>query len=155
MAWGYSSIPICKALAETTKGISHILDPFQIYTYQGIALNLLKDFDLTKFFVFYEQASDIGMAKLYENKTKIQFGFIDGDHRIDAVFIDFYYINKMLEPGGLVVFDDYQFSSVEAVSKYVLVNFHYKVIEQPHKRFIVLEKVKDDDRPWSFYGSFA
>lgn len=154
MAWGYSSVPVCKALQDSSKGVSLIVDPYQKISYQGVGLQLLGDFKLKKHFSFYEERSDIQLPKFFEKKTKIQFGFIDGDHRIDAVFNDFYFLNKMLEPGGVIVFDDFQFSSVEAVVGYSLINFHYKKIPQNNERFAVLEKTKDDDRGWDFYGRF-
>ena len=155
MAWGFSSVAICSALRDNGAGLNVIVDPYQVNTYQGVGLATLKGFDLSPFARHEEQRSDLFLPKFWEGrKNPIQFAFIDGDHRIDAVFMDFYYVNTLLDAGGVVVFDDYQFSSVTAVVAYALKNFHYEVLPCDQPRFAALRKVKNDDRGWEAYGQF-
>jgi len=40
---------------------------------------------------------------------RIDFAFIDGAHTFDHVLVDFFYIDRMLNVGGIVAFDDVGF----------------------------------------------
>jgi predicted O-methyltransferase YrrM len=68
---------------------------------------------------------DIGPARFVDDRSeralpllalveeaKIDAGFIDGDHGWPAVFVDFCYMNLMLNRGGLLFVDDIQIYSV-------------------------------------------
>lgn len=154
MAWGFSSVPICAALRDSTRGQSIIVDPFQWTTYEAVGCLLLREHKLSRFAKLVAERSDTFLPKLFARGHELDFAFIDGDHRIDATFVDFYYINKMLRVGGVVIFDDVQFGSVRSVVEYALKNFHYQVVEQPIRRFAVLERTREDDRDWSAYGGF-
>ena len=37
--------------------------------------------------------------------TNALLAFIDGDHRFDPGFVDFFFVHRLLKPGGLVVVD--------------------------------------------------
>jgi predicted O-methyltransferase YrrM len=155
MAWGFSSVSICTALRDNGHGVNIVIDPYQVNTYEGVALATLQGYGLSLFVQHQEQRSDLFLPKYWEGKQHTaQFAFIDGDHRIDAVFVDFYYVNKLLDEGGVVIFDDYQFSSVTAVVGYALKNFHYEQLPCDQSRFAALRKVKQDDRGWEAYGQF-
>jgi predicted O-methyltransferase YrrM len=155
MAWGFSSVAICSALRDNGGGVNVIIDPYQVATYEGVGLATLETFGLSSFARHEPQRSDLFLPKFWEGRQNtIQFAFIDGDHRIDAVFIDFYYVNKLLDEGGVVIFDDYQFASVAAVTSYALENFHYEMLPCDQPRLAVLRKLKHDDRGWADYGQF-
>ena len=154
MAWGFSSVPICAALRDTSGGKSLIFDPFQTETYEGVGLELVRQSGLAGNCVLAEERSDTALPALFKSGHTTQFAFIDGDHRIDAVIVDFYYINKMLKPGGAVVFDDYQFSSVRRVVNFALAQFHYTLVPQPNARLAMLKRIASDDRGWDHYGDF-
>ena len=52
----------------------------------------------------------------------------DGMHTLDYVFIDFFYIDKMLNVGGVAVFDDTHFPSTRKVCRFILRNLQYRAI---------------------------
>ena len=91
-------------------------------------------------------AIEYGLAWLRERAPEPLPAVVShGDFRIGNVVVD---------EGGVVVFDDYQFSSVAAVVAYALKNFHYEVLPCDQPRFAALRKVKHDDRGWEAYGQF-
>lgn len=55
------------------------------------------------------------LPKYYEENPDIKFDFawIDGGHAVATIENDWTYVSKMMNPGGLVVFDDYYFDSSE------------------------------------------
>lgn len=160
MAWGFSSVAICAALRDAGGGVNHVIDPFQVQQYEGVGLAALAGYGLMAHARHYAERSDVFLPRFFAGHVadpatnRIQFGFIDGDHRIDAVFMDFYYVNKLLEEQGIVIFDDVQFPSIASVVSYALKNFHYERLPCAEVRYAVLRKTKDDDRGWGDYGSF-
>lgn len=155
MAWGFSSAAICAALRDNGGGASVIIDPYQMETWEGVAIAALERFGLATFAQVQIERSDLFLPKFWEGrKHRIDFAFVDGDHRIDAVFVDFYFLNKLLDVGGTIVFDDLQFNSVASVVRYALKNFHFEQLPCTETRFAVLRKLREDDRGWSDYGAF-
>ena len=56
----------------------------------------------------------------------MQFAFIDGWHTFDYTFIDFFYIDRILDVGGVVVFDDTNdYLAVRKVVRYALTHRAY------------------------------
>jgi hypothetical protein len=68
------------------------------------------------------------LPKLEEAGQQLDFAFIDGMHTFDYAFVDFFYIDKMLQPGGLVVFDDLSYASIQKICRYVLTNLPYSAV---------------------------
>lgn len=63
---------------------------------------------------------------------RLDVAFIDGNHGLPAVFVDFCYLNAMLRPGGLLFVDDIQ---VYAVAQLVgLLRDH-----EPHFEFVSID----------------
>jgi hypothetical protein len=58
----------------------------------------------------------------------IDFAFIDGARTFDYALVDFFFIDKLLRPGGIVVLDDFSYPSIRSVCRYVLSNLRYKCI---------------------------
>jgi len=49
------------------------------------------------------------LPELVNNNSEPVFDlvYVDGSHQADDTFVDGYYVNKLLRPGGLIIFDDY------------------------------------------------
>ena len=46
-------------------------------------------------------------------------GFIDGYHTFDHTLIDFFYLNRMIRVGGMIVIDDANFPSIRKLIRYL------------------------------------
>jgi hypothetical protein len=75
---------------------------------------------------FHEVPSYQYLARLAEARTKIDFAFVDGGHTFDYVLVDFFLIDKLLKPGGVIVLDDLSYPSIRSVCRYVLSNLRYR-----------------------------
>ena len=152
LAWGGSSTAICAALRDNENGArATIMDPHQDlpggpHTYHGVGLEQLDRTGLRTLVDFHQERSDWVLAHLCHDGHRIQFGFIDGDHRLDPTFVDFYFIDRMLDVGGVVVFDDFQFPAVQSVIAHAMAHLHYDLISCPPSRLAALRKTKLDDR---------
>lgn len=68
------------------------------YNKNNYKVNILQDF-----------STDANLLKkLEENNFKTDILFIDGDHSYDGVIKDFYNFEKFVNPGGYIIFDDYE-----------------------------------------------
>src|SRR5262245_20068191 len=106
------------------------MDPLQHGNlWQGAGLNQVQSAGFADIVEFYERPSQAVLPELAARGQKVQFAFIDGAHTFDHVLIDFFYVDQMLEIGGVTVFDDVNFQSVNAVLRFVLANRGYELVE--------------------------
>jgi predicted O-methyltransferase YrrM len=59
-------------------------------------------------FNIYRDYSQQALPRLVDQKKQYDFIYIDASHKADDTFVDAYYANKLLKPGGLIIFDDFQ-----------------------------------------------
>ena len=76
---------------------------------------------------FYNLPSYRALSALEAKGRKVKLAFIDGWHTFDYVLVDFFLIDKMLEVGGIVVFDDANWPSIRKVCRYIATNQPYSV----------------------------
>ena len=89
---------------------------------------------------FYPQFSGLVLPKLVSEGRQFDFAFIDGDHHFDGVFVDLFYVDQLLKPGGVVVFDDISWDGVYLACRFAQTNYGYETIAElakPAKRFRV------------------
>jgi hypothetical protein len=128
-AYGVSSLFICQALEERREADPHhvIIDPFQSgqFNKAGI-LNLERaGFD---FFELIEEPSERALPKLWQQGRRYDFALIDGRHTMDQVMLDFFYVDKLLDVGGIVVFDDIRWASIGKAMRYISRYPSYRVL---------------------------
>jgi predicted O-methyltransferase YrrM len=134
MAFGVSTMFICEALAELGTPARHIVaDPFQRLQWRGIGLRHLAEARLDHLVDFREERSEYLLPKLAEGGTEIDFALIDGWHTFDQVMVEFYYIDRMLRPGGVIAFDDADRRSVSHAVRYALQIPGYEVFPAARK----------------------
>jgi len=117
-ALGVSSLYICDALSFTRNPSHTIIDPFQTQGWSGIGIRNLKERNL-EFFTLLEKPSEFALPELLESGETFDFGFIDGYHTFDHAMVDFFYLNRMIRVGGMIVFDDANWPSIGKLIRYV------------------------------------
>src|SRR4030043_1920592 len=100
-AYGCSAAYILTA----TKSLHYAMDPFQ-EQYNNLGLKNIKRLILDKYLKFEKDFSHNVLPELLKKNVKIDFAFIDGDHKFDSIFVDFYYIDLLLNNNGYVLFHD-------------------------------------------------
>lgn len=174
-AYGVSTLFVCEALAKINKPAKHIvIDPFQFSEWRGIGLRNLKSAGYDNYLELREQRSEVALPHLLEEKTTLDMAIIDGWHTFDHALVDFFYVNKMLRTGGVVVLDDSSMPSVGKLVDHVLTYGCYRVFDVPRgpglwlrrvahlaglKRTkwpsaVALEKVSADSRTWDWHKAF-
>jgi predicted O-methyltransferase YrrM len=174
-AYGVSTLFICEALAKLGKPAKHIVvDPFQFSEWKGIGLRNVKCAGYGKLLELREEPSEIALPQLLRENTVLDVAVIDGWHTFDHALVDFFYVNKMLRVGGVVVLDDASMPSVGKLVDHILTYGCYRVFGIPRghgllaRRLahlarlksskwpsaIALEKIALDDRRWDWHRPF-
>ncbi len=135
LAWGLSTLHIFQALAENGAAAPHhvIMDPFQHSLFHNAALRVLRELGLERAVEFYSQPSGLVLPRLVSEGRQFDFAFIDGDHRFDAVLVDLFYVDQLLKPGGVTVFDDMSWDGVYLACRFAQTNYGYETIAELSK----------------------
>ncbi len=133
----------------------YAIDPFQ-KAYRKIGLENIKRLGLLKYLEFKNDFSYNALPQLLKEGVKIDFAFIDGSHKFDDAFIDFYYIDLLLNEKGYVLFHDNWLGSVHAVISWIKNNkANYKRIRTPCWNLVMFQKIGQDKRKWHRFKPFS
>jgi predicted O-methyltransferase YrrM len=121
MAYGVSTLYVCEALSRLPQPTRHIaVDPVQSTGWQGLGRYNIRQAGYEAMVQVIEEGSEIALPRLLAGGTRIQFAIIDGWHTFDHALIDFFYINRMLSVGGVVLLDDVSYESIHKLVRYIL-----------------------------------
>ena len=67
------------------------------------------------------------LPELERSGVRAQFAFIDGAHLFDYAITDFLCIDRILDVGGLVAFDDSDWPAIRQAIRFILANRDYEV----------------------------
>jgi predicted O-methyltransferase YrrM len=158
MAYGISTLFICDALAANKKDAMHIvIDPFQRSNWRGIGIRNIVRAGYEHLVDLHEANSEIELPRLLATGTEIQAAFIDGWHTFDHTLIDFFYINKMLAIGGIVILDNTNLPAVRRIADHILTYPAYRLFGVagdeaiPNVRTRLRRKPRQDRRRSGFY----
>ena len=128
MAQGISTLFICQAHRDNGAGCHTAIDPFQEEKFKSIGLANIERAHLKDVLRFYQAPSEEVLPQLCAQRERFDFAFIDGDHRFDSALVDFFYIDKLLNPGAHVAFDDLWIPPVRKVASFALKNSPYQLV---------------------------
>lgn len=127
MANGLSTLFIAKALRDNAAGRHIAIDPFQSTHWRGAGLALLRRAGLEPLVEIRELPSHQALPELERSGLRAQFAFVDGAHLFDYAITDFLCIDRFLDVGGLIAFDDADWPAVRQAIRYILANRAYEV----------------------------
>jgi predicted O-methyltransferase YrrM len=128
---GAASLLLAAAVIENGgQEASHVaIDPFQDASWRGAGRRTLRDAGAAGFCELIEEESQLVLPRLAGEGRRFGLALIDGDHRFDGAFVDMYYADRMLEPGGLMVADDLWMPAIASAVSYFETNLGYSVME--------------------------
>jgi predicted O-methyltransferase YrrM len=131
LAYGSSALAIGEALCSTgMAGVSHIvIDPFQATAYDNVGWDVLVAAGLAEHTIFVSEASSIVLARLMADGFTTDAAFVDGSHRFHEVFVDLYFLRKLVRPGGLLILDDAAWPSVATALRYFDLNLGWRPVD--------------------------
>ena len=130
LAYGSSALAIGEALCLTGGAdVSHIvIDPFQATAYENVGWDALIAAELAAQTTFIGDASSIALARLAGDGFTADAAFVDGSHRFHEVFVDLYFLRKLVRPGGLIILDDAAWPSVATAVRYFDLNLGWRAV---------------------------
>jgi hypothetical protein len=60
------------------------------------------------------QPSSMALLQLIAERFTADAAIVDGGHRYHEVFVDLYFLRKIVRPGGIIILDDHWWPSVRA-----------------------------------------
>ena len=147
LAYGVSSLFILDKMQELKgDGYKHIvIEPFpEGWNHVG-ATNIQKA-GFTDYVEIKKALSDQVLPQMYLDNENIQFAYIDSTKLFDVIFHDFYFIDKILDIGGVIVFDDCTFPGIRKVVRFIANHPSYKILGALNEdfkttKFSMVEKI--------------
>lgn len=143
------------AYIMSATGSSHIaMDPFQS-NYNNLGLKNAERLGLLPLLDFRHDYSHNVLPQLLRENRRFEFIFIDGSHKYDGIFLDFYYSDLLLEQGGYVMLHDTWMRSTQLVMSFIRRNkrnYHY--VKTPLRNLALFRKQGEDTRNWTFFREF-
>ena len=150
------SSAVCNTLAARDTILTYsVVDPFQSQWFgnRGIASLRSCAAPVTKV-TLYEDRSYIALPRMHSNGERFDFAFIDSSHMFDETLIEFFYIDKMLSDGGMIVMDDRPWPMVGGVINFLKNNYVHFDADTSHSRLAFFQKKHVDQRKWYDFRSF-
>jgi predicted O-methyltransferase YrrM len=155
--FGMSASFILAAHKLNGSGAMHVsIDPHFRYWTEAVGLHTLERLGLADSFQLIEDASGRVLPRLSLPKPlkTLRLSFIDGNHLFDFALVDFFYLDRLTEPNGLIVIDDVVSPALRALLNFIAANrSDYRVV-RPDARTAVCQKISKDERAWNHFRPF-
>jgi len=118
LALGMSGLFLCEAVRER-QGRHTAIDPFQQESWNGAGRRTLEEAGVADVVELIEEESQLALPRLVGEGREFDLAFVDGDHRFEGVFLDLYFMTRLVRPGGVVVVDDMWMPAVRTAVAYL------------------------------------
>jgi predicted O-methyltransferase YrrM len=131
LAFGYSALHICEGLLlNGHPDARHIaLDPYQRSGYADRGLEILAEAGLQPLLEFHRESSQLALPQFLKAGRQFDLAFVDGNHRFDAVFVDLYYLGRLVRKGGIIILDDTDLPGIAKAAAFYIRNLGWTVEE--------------------------
>jgi len=157
LAFGFSSLHICEGLVlNGHPEARHVaIDPHQLTGFASSGLKVLQDAGGAYLVEYYAEGSEIVLPRFLKEGRCFDLAFVDGNHRFDAVFVDLFYLGRLIRRGGGVILDDYNLPGIRRAVSFFVTNLGWTVEETADNRMVVLRTTTSPDaRDFRFFAEF-
>jgi Methyltransferase domain len=138
LSFGGSALAFCachKELGRSPEAQHIALDPFQSSVWDSCGLMAVERAGLKGYLDFREAYSAVELPKLVERGTRFGLIYVDGSHLFEDVFVDSYFVIRLLTEGGVVAFDDSSNPHIAKVIAFLRSNLHGALDELDLSRY--------------------
>lgn len=130
LAYGSSALAIGEALVTVDSPHPRhvVIDPFQERAFSNVGWDLLCSAGLDSISALVAAPSSVALPQLVADGVIADAAFVDGSHRFHEVFVDLYFLRKIVRPGGLIILDDDWAPSVRTAVRYYERNLGWTAI---------------------------
>jgi predicted O-methyltransferase YrrM len=147
LAYGSWALAIGEALVSS-RGERHvIIDPFQDSGFHDAGWETICSAKLDTIATLLRESSQIALPRLAKEGVRADAAFVDGNHLFHNVFVDLYYLQKIVRPGGLIILDNYWWPGVAMAGRYFETNLGWRPHEFPEGTRERLHAMRLPDAP--------
>lgn len=117
-AYGTSTLAIVEEVARQ-KGRHTVIDKYELDAWGGNGLDLIAQAGLSQHLEFIDKYCYEVLPQMMQAGRRFDFAYIDSTKQLDWLLVDFFYIDKLLNVGGMIVFDDVSFPSIRKLLRYL------------------------------------
>jgi|tagenome__1003787_1003787.scaffolds.fasta_scaffold20745370_2 predicted O-methyltransferase YrrM len=129
LAHGVSALFICDALSAVGGERHIVIDPDQ-HAWDGLGLLNLERAGYATLVEYHDALSHAALPALHAAGRRLDFAFIDGWHTFDYALVDFFYVDLMLNVGGLMVLDDaWSYPALRKLARYIATHRRYTLVD--------------------------
>jgi predicted O-methyltransferase YrrM len=130
LAYGSSSLAIGEGLVAVgaRQPLHVIIDPLQAAAWSNVGWQMLRSAELDTIARLVLQPSSMALPQLIAEGLTADAAFVDGSHRFHEVFVDLYFLRKVVRPGGIIVPDDHWWPSVRTAARYFELNMGWRAV---------------------------
>ncbi len=154
LGYGVSALHICEGLLRNGDPAARhvVLDPSQATRFSDCGLQVLEDAGVRQLVEHHAEFSEIALPQFLKEGRRFDLGFIDGNHRFDAVILDLFYLGRLVRRGGIVALDDYNWPGIERAVSFFVSNLGWTVEETIEDYAVVLRTALEPDKReyWHF-----
>lgn len=122
LAYASSALAIGEAIIRQPQPQHIIIDPFQDSAFASVGWGLLSSAGLDTIARLIALPSSLALPQLVSEGVVADAAFVDGSHRFHEVFVDLYFLRKIVRPGGLIILDDTWAAPVQSAVHYFETN---------------------------------
>ena len=156
LGYGISALHICEGLLLNGEPADKhiVIDPHQHWRFSQLGLQHLEDAMVGDRVEFLDEESQTALPRFMQQKRSFDFAFVDGNHHFDYVFLDLFYLGRLLKKGSVIVLDDYSWAGINKAVSFCVTNLNWK-IEDTFGDFVALRtSTEPDERPGRFLAEF-
>jgi predicted O-methyltransferase YrrM len=161
LGYGYSALYICEGLIQRgNPDVRHVvLDPFQVTRFGNCGLQVLEEAGVMPLVEYHAEMSQIALPAFLKEGRQFDFGFIDGNHRFDSVFLDLFFLGKLVRKGGVVILDDYDLPGIQRAVSFFRTNLGWAIEEtappdDAHHWAVLRTPRQADNRDFRYFVEF-
>jgi RimJ/RimL family protein N-acetyltransferase/predicted O-methyltransferase YrrM len=161
LGYAISTLFICEGLLmsgdETARHVA--IDPFQRKRFSDCGLQFLDEAGVAGLVEHYDEESQVVLPRLLGEGRSFDLAFVDGNHRFDGVFLDLFYLGRLVRPGRVVLLDDYQLPGVAKAASFFFMNLGWTLeavsaADDLHQWAVVRTSDRPDTRRFDDYADF-
>lgn len=164
-AFGMSGSYILDALLDhpsntsPTSPILTSMDPYQLAGFGGAGLRHFREVGASPLHEFHQLKSEVVLPRLIAEKRMFDVAFIDGDHRFEGVFIDVFFVRKLVGPGKLIIVDDLWMPAIKKCVAFLVSSELCELETRPDiagsEKFALLRVIaQGEKRAWDHFEAF-
>lgn len=156
LGYGVSALHICEGLVANDPAAARhvVIDPFQSTRFADAGLQLLRRAGVAPLIEHHAEPSHFVLPRLLGDGRQFDLGFIDGNHRFDAVFLDLYYLRLLVRRGGVIILDDYDLPGIRRAVGFFVANLGWTIEQAAAEWVVVRTSTEPDTRHFSYFVDF-